>query len=173
MSDVYEFVHGNVPLLVSVPHDGRRLPDEISARMTPAARALPDTDWHVAKLYDFAADLYLRWYEAEAEDARAEVLNDVAWRLYLSGRELERAIDIAQRSFEVESEPETADTLARLLYVTGAVAEAVALEERAAREAEGSRSETYSWVAQRMEAREPLEDEPAFESYPGQRRRAL
>jgi thioredoxin-related protein len=123
--------------------------------------------------YDFAADLYLRWYESEAESAKAEVLNDVAWRLYLSGRELERAIDIAQRSFEAESEPETADTLARLLYVTGAVAEAVALEERAAREAEGSRSDTYSWVAQRMEAGEALEDEPTFESYPGRRRRAL
>jgi len=123
--------------------------------------------------YDFAADLYVRWYESEAENSQAEVLNDVAWRLYLSGREIERAIDIAQRSFAAESEPETADTLARLLYVTGAVAEAVALEERAAREAEGSRSETYSWVAQRMEAGEPLEDEPTFESYPGKRRRAL
>jgi thioredoxin-related protein len=123
--------------------------------------------------YDFAADLYLRWYESEAEDAKAEVLNDVAWRLYLSGRELERAIDIAQRSLHAKSEPETADTLARLLYATGAVAEAVALEERAAREAEGSRSETYSWVAQRMKMGEPLEDEPTFESYPGKRRRAL
>ena len=123
--------------------------------------------------YDLAAELYVRWYESEQEDAPAEVLNDVAWRLYLSGRELERAIDIAQRSFDAESEPETADTLARLLYVTGAVTEAVALEERAAREAEGSRSETYTWVAQRMEAGEPLDDEPTFESYPGRRRRAL
>ena len=57
MSDVYEFVRGDAPLLVSVPHDGRRLPDAIGARMTPAARALPDTDWHVAKLYDFAVEL--------------------------------------------------------------------------------------------------------------------
>jgi thioredoxin-related protein len=123
--------------------------------------------------YDLAAGLYVRWYESESEEAQAEVLNDVAWRLYLSGRELEKAIDIAQRSYSTESEPETADTLARLLYVTGAVEEAVALEERAAREAEGSRSETYTWVAQRMEAGEPLDDEPTFESYPGKRRRAL
>lgn len=123
--------------------------------------------------YDVAADLYVRWYESAAELAKADVLNDVAWRLYLSGRELGKAIDIAQRSFAAEAEPETADTLARLLYVTGAVAEAVALEERAARAAEGSRSETYSWVAQRMEAGEPLEDQPTFESYPGRRRRAL
>jgi len=57
--------------------------------------------------------------------------------------------------------------------VTGSVEEAVALEERAAREAEGSRSETYARVAQRMEAGEPLDDKPTFESYPGKRRRAL
>ena len=57
--------------------------------------------------------------------------------------------------------------------MTGAVKEAIALEERAARETEGSRSETYSRVAQRMEAGEPLEDEPSFESYPGTRRRVL
>jgi thioredoxin-related protein len=123
--------------------------------------------------YDFAAELYVRWDEDSGGEGDPEVLNDVAWRLYLSGRELETAIDIAQRSLAARAEPETADTLARLLYVTGAVEEAVALEERAARETEGSRSDTYSRVAQRMEAGEPLEDEPNFESYPGTRRRAL
>ena len=57
MSDVYEFVQGDTPLLVSVPHDGRGLPAAIRERMTSAALPLPDTDWHVAKLYDFAAEL--------------------------------------------------------------------------------------------------------------------
>jgi N-formylglutamate deformylase len=57
MSDVYTFHEGTVPLLISVPHDGRRLPDVIRARMTEAGRAIPDTDWHVARLYDFARDL--------------------------------------------------------------------------------------------------------------------
>jgi hypothetical protein len=123
--------------------------------------------------YDLAAELYVSWNRTSGKDGDPEVLNDVAWRLYLSGRELEAAIDIAQRSFTARPEPEVADTLARLLYVTGAVEEAVALEERAAREAEGSRSETYSRVAQRMEAGEPLDDEPNFESYPGTRRRVL
>ena len=123
--------------------------------------------------YDFAADLYVRWFEFEGEGAEPEILNDVAWRLYLSNRELGKAIDIAQRSYAKRSDPEAADTLARLLYVTGSVEEAVALEERAAREAEGSRSETYARVAQRMEAGEPLDDKPTFESYPGKRRRAL
>jgi N-formylglutamate amidohydrolase len=57
VSDVFEFVQGEAPLLVSFPHDGRRVPEVISERMTPAARALPDTDWHIARLYDFAAEL--------------------------------------------------------------------------------------------------------------------
>ena len=55
-ADVYEFYPGSAPLLVSVPHDGRRLPDDLAALMTDAAKSLPDTDWHVARLYDFARE---------------------------------------------------------------------------------------------------------------------
>ncbi len=57
MSDVYRFVEGDSPLLVSVPHDGRLIPDGQRARMTEAGLAIPDTDWHVAQLYGFAAEL--------------------------------------------------------------------------------------------------------------------
>lgn len=57
MSDVYGYEAGDKPLLVSVPHDGREIPPDIQARMTAAGRAIPDTDWHVAKLYDFATEL--------------------------------------------------------------------------------------------------------------------
>lgn len=56
-ADVYTFIEGNSPLVVSVPHDGRRLADDLRERMTPAALDLPDTDWHVATLYDFVPDL--------------------------------------------------------------------------------------------------------------------
>jgi N-formylglutamate amidohydrolase len=45
---------GELPLLISVPHDGRDIPDDIAARMSDEGRAIPDTDWHVAELYDFA-----------------------------------------------------------------------------------------------------------------------
>jgi N-formylglutamate deformylase len=48
---------GTVPLLVSLPHDGTALPPDLSARMTEAARGVPDTDWHVSRLYDFARGL--------------------------------------------------------------------------------------------------------------------
>jgi len=58
MSDaVFDFHPGSEPLLVSVPHDGRAVPGEIAARMTPAALELPDTDWHVAQLYGFVKEL--------------------------------------------------------------------------------------------------------------------
>lgn len=57
MHDV-ELVRGDAPLLVSLPHDGVAIPDAIAARMTPAALALPDTDWHVHRLYaDLARSL--------------------------------------------------------------------------------------------------------------------
>ena len=48
---------GTAPLLVSLPHDGTLVPDDIAARLTPQARRVPDTDWHIARLYAFARDL--------------------------------------------------------------------------------------------------------------------
>jgi N-formylglutamate deformylase len=48
---------GDAPLVISVPHAGTKLPPEIAARLTPQALAFPDTDWHVASLYDFAPAL--------------------------------------------------------------------------------------------------------------------
>jgi N-formylglutamate deformylase len=48
---------GTAPLLISLPHDGTRLPDDIPLRLTASARATPDTDWFVSRLYDFAREL--------------------------------------------------------------------------------------------------------------------
>jgi N-formylglutamate deformylase len=53
----YEFCRGTRPLLLSMPHDGTGLPDDIGKDMTDNARRLPDTDWHVARLYGFARGL--------------------------------------------------------------------------------------------------------------------
>ena len=57
MSEAYSFYEGNAPLLVSVPHDGWQIPSAIVQNMTGAARGIPDTDWHVAQLYDFVPEL--------------------------------------------------------------------------------------------------------------------
>lgn len=56
MHDNCTFHEGSTPLLISVPHDGRSLPDDIEADMTAIGRSIPDTDWHVARLYAFARD---------------------------------------------------------------------------------------------------------------------
>lgn len=57
MADPCHFRAGTVPLLVSLPHGSTCIPDEIAARMTPEALRTPDADWHVGRLYDFAAAL--------------------------------------------------------------------------------------------------------------------
>ncbi len=57
MTDTYTLHRGTSPLFVSLPHNGTRLPDDIAARLTPDARRVPDTDWHVAQLYAFAREL--------------------------------------------------------------------------------------------------------------------
>lgn len=54
MNAVYEVTEGESPLLVSIPHGGTYVPQEIASRFTPAAASLPDTDWHVPRLYRFA-----------------------------------------------------------------------------------------------------------------------
>jgi len=53
----YRFTAGGAPLLVSMPHVGTHLPPALAARMTEAALGVPDTDWHVERLYDFLGDL--------------------------------------------------------------------------------------------------------------------
>lgn len=55
--DIFSLHRGSVPLLISLPHDGTFVPDDIAARLTPQARRVPDTDWHIARLYAFARDL--------------------------------------------------------------------------------------------------------------------
>lgn len=45
---------GSIPLLISIPHSGTRIPEDIMATMTPVAKRLDDTDWHLERLYDFA-----------------------------------------------------------------------------------------------------------------------
>jgi len=51
------FRAGRTPLLVSMPHVGTHIPDDIAADLTERALAVPDTDWHVDRLYDFLDDL--------------------------------------------------------------------------------------------------------------------
>jgi len=49
----YFFERGPLPLLVSMPHVGTQIPPDLARRMTPQARTLADTDWHLPRLYNF------------------------------------------------------------------------------------------------------------------------
>jgi len=57
VSDCFEYQEGGSPLLISVPHDGRDIPASIQKQMTEVAVSIPDTDWHVAQLYEFGHEL--------------------------------------------------------------------------------------------------------------------
>jgi formiminoglutamase len=53
----FHFFAGDTPLLISIPHVGTDLTPEVEAGLSDAARPLPDTDWHLTRLYDFAGKL--------------------------------------------------------------------------------------------------------------------
>lgn len=55
--DTFTLAPGHAPLLISLPHDGVELPPAIAARLTAIAGGVPDTDWHVSRLYSFAREL--------------------------------------------------------------------------------------------------------------------
>ncbi len=53
----FRLIRGTLPLLVSIPHMGVMVPADIRTRMTTEGRRLPDTDWHLDRLYDFARQM--------------------------------------------------------------------------------------------------------------------
>ena len=54
---ICRLARGDGPLVLSFPHVGTWLPAGIADSMTPIARHLLDTDWHVDRLYRFAERL--------------------------------------------------------------------------------------------------------------------
>jgi N-formylglutamate deformylase len=62
----FRFKAGTLPLLVSMPHAGTDIPDDVAATLMPCAAARADTDWHLPELYGFleemgASTLSARW----------------------------------------------------------------------------------------------------------------
>src|SRR6185369_285228 len=48
---------GFEPLVISIPHMGTTIPDELQAHYVPRALSVEDTDWHLDRLYAFAREL--------------------------------------------------------------------------------------------------------------------
>ncbi len=58
MSDATYTLHrGTLPLLLSLPHVGTRLPDDIAPKLVDRALQVEDTDWHLERLYGFVREL--------------------------------------------------------------------------------------------------------------------
>jgi N-formylglutamate deformylase len=55
--ETYRFQPGETPVLISIPHGGVTIPDELAVRMTEEGREVADTDWHLDRLYNFAPAL--------------------------------------------------------------------------------------------------------------------
>src|SRR5690348_18025695 len=116
MSD-FTLIEGTTPLLVSLPHDGTGLPAALAARMSDAGKRVPDTDWHVGKLYAFARELGAsviapRWsryvvdlnrdpaghvlYPGRAETALVPITTFAGEPIYAAGEEPDEA-EVARR----------------------------------------------------------------------------
>lgn len=57
MNTSYDLVRGNIGMLISMPHNGQLIPDSIISTMTAIGHKVPDTDWYMDKLYDFAKNI--------------------------------------------------------------------------------------------------------------------
>jgi N-formylglutamate deformylase len=55
--ELYKFTPGRKAVIVNVPHAGTVIPADIAANLTSAGRAVPDTDWHVERLYTAALQM--------------------------------------------------------------------------------------------------------------------
>jgi N-formylglutamate deformylase len=53
---VFRLVRGTQPLLVSLPHVGRQIPESLQPLFTERALKVEDTDWYLDALYAFAHD---------------------------------------------------------------------------------------------------------------------
>ena len=56
-ANLFSLIPASTPLIINVPHAGIYIPPELRSAMTLMAQTLPDTDWHVHLLYEFALEL--------------------------------------------------------------------------------------------------------------------
>jgi N-formylglutamate deformylase len=54
---IFTLHRGTTPLLLSLPHVGTQIPDELKPLLVERALAVEDTDWHLEALYGFAREL--------------------------------------------------------------------------------------------------------------------
>lgn len=55
--EIFKLERGNSSLILTMTHSGRHLPPTLEHRLTAAAREIPDTDWHLPRLFQFSGGL--------------------------------------------------------------------------------------------------------------------
>jgi thioredoxin-related protein len=139
----------------------------------PLDRLSPDDLLDIGKLafrnghYQLAAELVSSWFRA-GQSHPADQLDLAAWYLYLSRQQLDTAVEMARAAYSEEATPSVCDTLGRLLYTIGEIDEAKKVQAQAAAAADDQTADEYRAILKKMEAGEPLDDRPGFESYPGE-----
>ncbi|VAV95135.1 N-formylglutamate deformylase [hydrothermal vent metagenome] len=63
MTALFHCMQNDGPVLLNFPHSGIFLPPKIANSLNQRGNMLPDTDWHVPKLYGFAKE-QVSWLEA-------------------------------------------------------------------------------------------------------------
>ena len=83
-TDVYTLYRGTRPLLVSLPHVGTQIPEELRGAYVERALNVEDTDWHLEALYGFAHELgasllvpRLSRYVIDLNRPPAEIMRDI------------------------------------------------------------------------------------------------
>jgi N-formylglutamate deformylase len=56
-AEVFTLHSGSTPLLVSVPHAGTRIPDDVRDRFVDRALDVEDSDWHLDRIYAFVREM--------------------------------------------------------------------------------------------------------------------
>ncbi len=57
MTSTHTLTQGHIPLLVSMPHVGTSIPDELQSCYASRALGVEDTDWHLPRLYAFLQEM--------------------------------------------------------------------------------------------------------------------
>lgn len=57
MTSTHTLTQGQIPLLVSMPHVGTSIPDELQSCYASRALGVEDTDWHLPRLYAFLQEM--------------------------------------------------------------------------------------------------------------------
>lgn len=99
-----------VPIIANLPHSGLFVPDDIGSIMSPQHLAsLPNSDWHLDKLYDFLPSLGVTVMQANYNryvvDLNREVKEPISGNFWFSAIPLQTAF--GQPIYTTNPEPQT------------------------------------------------------------------